>query len=99
AHTDPPPFPTRRSSDLHANDVFLEVIATQPTAGDKQRGRALRSRGSRKRGKVQSYHDPSRGIEQHESGLERVRIRPRPNSHSPRSEEHTSELQSPYDLV
>src|SRR5207248_11390270 len=81
----PPPFPTRRSSDLILTPARRPFTRGRPDAARPlldQLRRTVGPGGARPAG----VRPPGRG-----AGL----IEKRPS----RSEEHTSELQSPYDLV
>src|SRR5207248_11703496 len=95
----PPPFPTRRSSDLAA-----ATGATRSTAPPPGRARPGARRGTRcDRSDSRERLPGAMGWEaplripcifwRLAVGIKRILSR------SPRSEEHTSELQSPYDLV
>src|SRR5207248_11472206 len=89
----PPPFPTRRSSDLLADQnqarlrlEFRHAPERTQRFGDPLVGLQKTERADKRRGLV----DPEPIAIFHPRGLRYPR---------PRSEEHTSELQSPYDLV
>src|SRR5205807_5365000 len=93
AHLPPPSFPTRRSSDLFldepdggVNRRTVRYIQMHGDAADLRRalgGRLVEDVGD---------HDSIAG------GAQRLDNRA-PDPASPRSEEHTSELQSPCNLV
>src|SRR5207249_8255418 len=94
----PPSFPTRRSSDLHPG---AELIPVEHTGAPRQRS-------TRPVSAVAGFStaDSLAATQKPAAGLERSRHGPRPAktfsfsaSASRRSEEHTSELQSRFDLV
>src|SRR5207248_9163858 len=95
----PPPFPTRRSSDLILSALVDNAIKFSPNGGTVTL--AARRTGD---GIELRVEDEGVGIplsEQERIFRKFYRGMPTPSSstRSSRSEEHTSELQSPYDLV
>src|SRR5207248_10337681 len=90
-----PSFPTRRSSDLNSYCAFLQAVhalgcETRCFGVDHWRGDEHAGfYGEKIYQELRAYHDPLYGGF---STLLRCAF-------SDRSEEHTSELQSPYDLV
>src|SRR5207248_11693268 len=84
----PPSFPTRRSSDLHDCGVGARSRAIDRGQGEREQqheqGRLLRT-------SAKDCQKPS-----HLGTAARQRSA---SSSPPRSEEHTSELRSPYDIV
>src|SRR5437867_10364704 len=82
-HRDPPSFPTRRSSDLKSVLVRREDRSNRH--GDDQRS---------------GDDDPLvRKLKAYEAIDQQDDAEDQTDRHGGRSEEHTSELQSPYDLV
>src|SRR5207248_11543377 len=85
AHRDLHSFPTRRSSDL-----------TGSTSGSRTTSTPTRTPGRRRRPSTRWPRPASRS---RRSRASRAPTTPSPTCGYLRSEEHTSELQSPYDLV
>src|SRR5207248_6855381 len=88
-------FPTRRSSDLLANTTQPQVGATMMISGT---GRPISQPAIRTRLR------PKRSLRSPPSRLAAAFVAPKLTRNAriavrERSEEHTSELQSPYDLV
>src|SRR5699024_11762387 len=79
-------FPTRRSSDLTSRFAFVNVLHAEQIAADLTHAKAAFAAAPR--------HRPPPDRERFGMFL-----RPRHLSHDGRSEEHTSELQSRFDLV
>src|SRR5207248_11520289 len=98
-HTHPPPFPPRRSSDLACQALRDDVDRPIATSGDNE-GIAVMRCCQREPGRVRGVarFDELRCITTRQ--LDNNRLAPRlPSGETcARSEEHTSELQSPYDL-
>src|SRR5207248_10883843 len=91
AHPDLHPFPTRRSSDLHTlSDRVSMCNFSANRLCCEAADRAMQVHG----GMGYSRHKPFEHIYRHHR-----RYRITEGSEEIRSEEHTSELQSPYDLV
>src|SRR5437868_2354952 len=88
------PFPTRRSSDL----LGLQALGARQPPRLRVRGVALHARARRRR----AVFARAAGLERaaRRRGRRRVRVAPAPGRPiGARSEEHTSELQSRFDLV
>src|SRR5207248_8624089 len=94
-----PSSPTRRSSDLDLGPEHLDgEQAARPRSGRRGRERAGAGGGARRRGQVHRRGRPGA-----QAGEEAVTERARTDATrvirgKRESEEHTSELQSPYDL-
>src|SRR5207249_11321592 len=96
AHTlpDPPPFPTRRSSDLLAGYRVRYRVVDGPAAI------LLPGRGPEAFAVTDLNGNATIGVAQLEPGVGRNRVAIEVlRAPDPRSEEHTSELQSRFDLV
>src|SRR5204862_4479772 len=97
-HPSPPPFPTRRSSDLrqHANGIRegLCIASRQWPRGRYERSPAARDRNYRTDRLGTGTARPDKN-----AGAEEERVADHQGSPPARSEEHTSELQSRRDLV
>src|SRR5699024_12089795 len=91
----PPPFPPRRSSDLAAAPVIALAAGMTWFFRDPERGPATGGLLSSADGVVQSI-DPQPDGRTRIAVFMNPTIRVRPSG---RSEEHTSELQSRFDLV
>src|SRR5437867_1372207 len=96
--------PQRRPSGLHALDVVEAVAVRLRPVVPRRPGAVRRERDVRKReervvlGRRLLHHDVEAGGSDR-SRLERLIQRVLVDDGAARSEEHTSELQSPYDLV
>src|SRR5207248_11157944 len=86
----PPSLPTRRSSDLR----LRRRLPPRRHVGPPERRPLGMARTSRGGGGLRAH---PRSDEDRHDARGRRRVDPHPNEG--RSEEHTSELQSPYDLV
>src|SRR5207248_11196194 len=90
-------FPTRRSSDLEAGSTKTELLRQAQSVGLASFQQAQEYAGEIGIGNILAVGRDGRGIDGILRGilgqLAFRQLRPR------RSEEHTSELQSPYDLV
>src|SRR5207248_10806000 len=84
-------FPTRRSSDLRARLSSSEQSRNQIPKSEYGTPDQFRSR------QTSPPFPPLHPMERGQG--ERINARPSLTPAPPRSEEHTSELQSPYDLV
>src|SRR5207248_11631381 len=89
-HRSLPSFPTRRSSDLEADSLALDATDVILRDGSTLR---LRAPARTDAGAILSFFE---GLSQRSLYL---RFHGLPRRDRSRSEEHTSELQSPYDLV
>src|SRR5207248_11498031 len=91
AHPSPPSFPTRRSSDLNVRGRFVGISKQDK----KSRLHAQSPCDARGFAHLRDRCALAHAVED----FLRTGFRAVPNSKTTRSEEHTSELQSPYDLV
>src|SRR5699024_11873656 len=94
---DPPSFPTRRSSDLFKYERSLEVIRAAHDYGLITKSNLILGMGETEEEVVEAMRDLR------EAGTDILTItqylRPTSMHHPIRSEEHTSELQSRFDIV
>src|SRR5207248_11181785 len=92
----PPPFPTRRSSDLTGSTAVTSEATFPPSPSRSRAGGGPRSRAG---GRDRRRRSPSSPAPLRRSARLRGPPPARDRLGEGRSEEHTSELQSPYDLV
>src|SRR5207249_11796790 len=99
AHPDLPPFPTRRSSDLRANDCTLSH-ATRNDSGVTRHPAARREHRLRGNDSVKVLRRRLVANKNHIRAAARALLSNIWIEHgNSRSEEHTSELQSRFELV